>query len=102
MLYTRDDRLFRYASESFAGLRSAPRIWVGVGAWLFAEEPERVGLQLGALARRPPLGQSLFSWDSIRENEALHRALTGAPADETEQEAEPKEPADGAAEVESE
>ncbi|NNL86634.1 MAG: family 10 glycosylhydrolase [Myxococcales bacterium] len=121
MLYTRDDRLFRYASESFAGLRSAPRIWVGVGAWLFAEEPERVGLQLSALARRPPLGQSLFSWDSIRENDALHRALTGAPPEETEAlpeesaegddpeeptegsaEAQREEPADAAAEAESE
>ncbi len=81
MLYTRDDRLFRYASESFSGLRTAPRIWVGVGAWLFAEAPERVGMQLDALSRRPPLGQSLFSWDSIRADERLHRALTGAKAE---------------------
>ncbi len=78
MMYTLDDRLFRYAADEYAGVSASERIWVGVGAWLFARDPQRVHGQLAMVRRRPPLGESLFSWDSIRSSPELHAILTDA------------------------
>lgn len=65
MVYTKDDRLFRYQVEAFAKGPEAKRIWAGVGVWLFDKQPERARKQL-EIARGVELaGDALFSYDSI-------------------------------------
>jgi len=78
MLYSKDPRLVQYGTEHFAGLPYADRIWVGLGSWLFASEPERALAQLREVESRPPLGVALFSWDSIRQSDPLRNALAGS------------------------
>lgn len=78
MLYSKDDRLFGYAVDAFAGSPAADRIWVGLGSWLFARDPGRAVAQLGRVPA--PLGTALFSWDSIHAEPALRDALAQAVA----------------------
>ena len=78
MLYSKDPRLVKLPrAEHFAGLPYADRIWVGLGSWLFADEPQRAVAQLDEVESRPPLGVALFSWDSIRQSD---RSGTHSPA----------------------
>jgi uncharacterized lipoprotein YddW (UPF0748 family) len=79
MAYTRDDRLLRYQAEAFAGSPQGARIWLGLGTWLFAGEPERALRQLEIVARAGAAADALFSWDSIAEAPALRAALASAP-----------------------
>ncbi len=76
MIYTRDDRLFRYQVESFVGLPTGARIWPGVGVWLFAREPARANAQLKVVRASGAPGVVLFSYDSIAEAPALMAALS--------------------------
>jgi uncharacterized lipoprotein YddW (UPF0748 family) len=78
MSYTLDARLFRYQVEQFAGHPLGARIWVGLGAWLFARRPTGAVEQL-EIARRAS-GDVLFSWDSIADAPALRDALVEAAA----------------------
>ena len=82
MSYTVDDRLLRYQAESFAGLPIADRIWMGLGSWLFAREPERALAQIGIVRAAGVRGESLFSYDSIVEEPALLSALSVTPPDD--------------------
>ena len=75
MAYTRDDRLLRYQAEHFAGLPLADRIWVGLGTWLFASEPERAAAQIRVVQDAGIADVSLFSYDSIATEPALQDAL---------------------------
>jgi uncharacterized lipoprotein YddW (UPF0748 family) len=78
MAYTRDDRLLRYEAEGFAGLPIAGRIWLGLGTWLFAGEPQRALAQI-QLAHDAGLADvALFSYDSIASEPALLEALRAA------------------------
>jgi uncharacterized lipoprotein YddW (UPF0748 family) len=75
MAYTRDDRLLRYQAEHFAGLPLASRIWVGLGTWLFASEPERALAQIALVKQAGLVDLALFSYDSIATEPALLEAL---------------------------
>ncbi len=79
MVYTLDDRLFRYQVETFAGWPLADRLWPGVGVWLFDDDPERALRQLEILREQGFSGELLFSDDAIAESPALRRALASAP-----------------------
>jgi uncharacterized lipoprotein YddW (UPF0748 family) len=79
MAYTLDDRLLRYQAEAFAGSPLGPRIWVGLGTWLFAKSPEGALRQLAIAKRAGAPATALFSWDSIAEAPALRAALAAAP-----------------------
>jgi uncharacterized lipoprotein YddW (UPF0748 family) len=79
MLYSRDDRLVRYRVTELAGLAEAPRIWVGLGSWLFDDEPDGAAAQARLVEGRPPLGLAFFSWDSIHGSPGLRAALAGSP-----------------------
>jgi uncharacterized lipoprotein YddW (UPF0748 family) len=78
MLYSTDERLFGYQVAEYACIAEAPRIWVGLGSWLFAGDPARALAQARRIASHPPLGVAYFSWDSIAEAPALRDALAGA------------------------
>jgi uncharacterized lipoprotein YddW (UPF0748 family) len=81
MLYSKDDRLFRYQVDELAGLPEAGRIWVGLGSWLFAKEPARAVAQTRLVGARDALGVAFFSWDALRDEPGLRDALaTTAPA----------------------
>ncbi len=80
MLYATDERLFRYQVAGYAGIALAPRIWVGLGSWLFSDDPARALAQRRLVESHPPLGVALFSWDSIHEAPALRDALVASPA----------------------
>jgi uncharacterized lipoprotein YddW (UPF0748 family) len=82
MSYTRDDRLLRYQAEQFAGLPLAGRIWVGLGTWLFASQPEGALAQIELVREAGVRNIALFSYDSIVTAPALDRALRDASADE--------------------
>ena len=77
MVYTLDDRLFRYQLESFAGWRQADRIWPGFGVWLFDDRPARALEQLALLRGLGFTGEVLFSEDALAESPELMDALAG-------------------------
>jgi uncharacterized lipoprotein YddW (UPF0748 family) len=39
MAYTLDPRLFRYLAHELSAVGSPERVWIGLGAWLFAKRP---------------------------------------------------------------
>jgi len=65
MVYTLDDRLFRYQVEAFGRGADADRVWAGVGVWLFAKKPERALGQVAAARASGVAGDVLFSYDSL-------------------------------------
>jgi uncharacterized lipoprotein YddW (UPF0748 family) len=75
MAYTTDDRLLREMAESFTGLRGHERIWLGLGAWLFDEKPERAVAQRSMATEVGLRSQALFSYDAIAESPGLASAL---------------------------
>ena len=78
MAYTRDDRLLRYQAQEFAGSPVAARIWIGLGAWLFADEPTGALRQVEIARSAGAPADALFSWDSIADAPALRAALAAA------------------------
>ncbi len=80
MAYTLDDRLLRYLAHGYTGGVGGDRVWIGLGAWLFAERPERITAQLQLAGAAGPAGLALFSYDAIAESPALRAALVGEPA----------------------
>ena len=87
MIYTKDERLFRYQVESFTAGPRASRIWAGVGVWLFASDPDRALAQLRIARQAGSVGDALFSYDSIADAKApangisLLEALSRNPPD---------------------
>ncbi len=75
MAYTRDDRLLRYLGHEATGGLGGDRVWLGLGAWLFAKTPERARAQLDFARSLSPAGISLFSYDALRDAPALLSAL---------------------------
>jgi uncharacterized lipoprotein YddW (UPF0748 family) len=75
MIYTLDERLFRYQVESYAGSPIAHRIWAGVGVWLFSKRPERAADQIAIVRSSDLAGDVLFSYDAMAEPEAGARLL---------------------------
>jgi uncharacterized lipoprotein YddW (UPF0748 family) len=75
MAYTLDDRLLGYLADEFGGSSAGPRIWLGLGAWLFARSPERAVAQLRVAEGSGTGGTALFSWDSIADAPELRDAL---------------------------
>ncbi|MCP5058241.1 MAG: family 10 glycosylhydrolase [bacterium] len=80
MLYTRDATLLRHGVEALSGLGVRREIWVGLGSWLFANQPDQAMAQLERVEKVGGLGSALFSWDYIAAHPALLEALTPAPA----------------------
>ncbi len=78
MLYTRDAARFGYGVEALSALAAKRPLWVGVGVWLFREDPPGAIAQLARVAGEPQLGSVLFSWDALRENPELLSALATA------------------------
>ena len=75
MAYTLDDALLLNQLESFAGWPYADRVWPGLGAWLFDDDPRRAIGQLDALRGLGFGGEVLFSDDAIAQSPALLEAL---------------------------
>ena len=67
MIYTKDDRLFRYQVEAFAQGPRADRIWAGTGVWLFESDPARAARQLEIARQAGIAGDALFSYDAIAD-----------------------------------
>jgi uncharacterized lipoprotein YddW (UPF0748 family) len=81
MAYTRDDRLLRYVARSTTRGVAGERVWIGLGVWLFAREPERARAQWELVRRANPAGVSLFSYDAMAETRSLLATLTGEAND---------------------
>ena len=92
MIYTLDDRLFRYQVDSFASGPQHERIWMGTGTWLFAKQPERAAAQLATIREAGSAGEAIFSYDSLLESEALMATLTQPAAPPESPPAEPAQP----------
>ncbi len=75
MLYTKDDQLFREIVRAFAGEPNAARIWIGLGSWLFASEPQRALAQVKEVRAAGNAGHALFSYDALAEHPKLREAL---------------------------
>jgi len=75
MLYSRDDTLFRQEAHAYTGGIGGDAVWLGLGAWLFADAPGRALGQLEVARAAGPAGIALFSWDSIADAPALRDAL---------------------------
>jgi uncharacterized lipoprotein YddW (UPF0748 family) len=102
MVYTLDDRLFRYQVEHFATGADHQRIWPGIGVWLFTRRPQAALDQIRVARAAGARGDVLFSYDSIVDAAALHTALADAasPSDPAAQ-ADPgaPDPTTGAAAI---
>lgn len=79
MAYTTDDRLLRQMAKASIGGVGGERVWIGLGAWLFASDPARARIQRDAVVALHPAGVSLFSYDAIAETPALQNALAATP-----------------------
>ena len=75
MAYTRDDRLLRYMARASLGGVGGEKVWIGLGAWLFASEPARARAQLDFVRGLHPAGVALFSYDAISDAPALRAGL---------------------------
>jgi uncharacterized lipoprotein YddW (UPF0748 family) len=75
MAYTLDPRLFRYQARALSAVASPERVWIGLGAWLFAKRPEGAVAQLRAARDAGAGGDALFSWDAIADSSELRAAL---------------------------
>lgn len=75
MVYMHDERLFRYEVQSFASGPNADRIWMGMGSWLFASNPEGALRQIEIVRAAGSVGEALFSYDSLADAPALRAAL---------------------------
>jgi len=82
MIYTLDDRLFRYQVERFAHGPLAERILPGIGVWLYAKRPAGALEQIAIARRAGAIGDALFSYDAIADTPALFDALHEAAAAE--------------------
>ena len=84
MAYTLDQRLFRYQARELLAVANPERVWIGLGAWLYAKRPEGAVLQLRAAREAGAGGDALFSWDAIADGPELRAALVteaaGPPA----------------------
>ncbi len=91
MLYSRDDRLFRHEATAYTRGVGGRRIWIGLGSWLFARNPERAAAQR-AVVEDLGASLSLFSWDSISDAPPLRAALAAAPPQPAEDASDPPGP----------
>ena len=78
MVYTRDNRLFRYQVDSFGAGSYASRLWAGLGVWLFADSPAGAVAQVELAFGSGMAGDALFSYDAIADSPALYSALVEA------------------------
>jgi len=81
MAYTVDDRLLGYMAESFARVPEGDRVWLGLGVWIFARNPQRALAQIGIVRQAGAAGDAFFSWDAIADAPALRAALIQGAAD---------------------
>ncbi len=81
MAYTLDDDLLRHQAQTFAGLPTHDRIWIGLGSWLFRERPERALEQLQIVESAGTAAEVLFSYDAIADAPELRRRLIEVRAD---------------------
>jgi uncharacterized lipoprotein YddW (UPF0748 family) len=75
MAYTLDDELLRYMAEAFAAVPAGERTWLGLGVWLFAQNPAHALEQIRIARAAGAGGDALFSWDSIADAPQLRQAL---------------------------
>jgi uncharacterized lipoprotein YddW (UPF0748 family) len=84
MAYTLDARLFGYQARELSAVADPRRVWIGIGAWLYAKRPEGAVAQLRVARETDAGGDALFSWDAIADAPALRAALvaeaSGPPA----------------------
>jgi uncharacterized lipoprotein YddW (UPF0748 family) len=79
MAYTLDDHLLRLVARGALGGVGGERVWIGLGSWLFEDEPERARAQLDAVRAMQPPGVALFSYDAITQAPALRDRLAPTP-----------------------
>jgi len=76
MAYTRDDRLLRYQTRALRFGVGGERLWVGLGAWLVADDPARIAQQVALARAVQPAGVALFSYDALAAKPTALEALT--------------------------
>jgi uncharacterized lipoprotein YddW (UPF0748 family) len=85
MAYTLDPRLFGYQTRELSAVARPERVWIGLGAWLFAKRPEGAVAQLRTARDAGAGGDAIFSWDAIADSPELRAALvaeaSGPPAE---------------------
>lgn len=75
MLYSMDDTLLQHRIREFALAPQSTQIWVGLGSYLFAENPSRAVVQIKMVRDAKAAGYALFSWDSIADSPKLKSTL---------------------------
>jgi uncharacterized lipoprotein YddW (UPF0748 family) len=76
MAYTRDDRLLRYQTRALRFGVGGEKLWLGLGAWLVADDPPRIAKQVALAREVEPAGVALFSYDALAAKPAALEALT--------------------------
>jgi uncharacterized lipoprotein YddW (UPF0748 family) len=75
MSYTRDERLLRYQAHALRFGVGGENLWLGLGAWLVADEPGRIAKQVALVREVEPPGVALFSYDALAAKPAALEAL---------------------------
>jgi uncharacterized lipoprotein YddW (UPF0748 family) len=76
MAYTRDERLLRYESRALHFGVGGDKLWLGLGAWLVADDPARLAAQVALARAVEPPGIALFSYDALVAKPAALEALS--------------------------
>ena len=77
MAYTRDERLLRYESHALRHGVGGDKLWLGLGAWLVADDPARLAGQVALARAVAPPGIALFSYDALVAKPAALESLSG-------------------------
>lgn len=89
MIYTLDDRLFRYQAEHFGAGARRERIWAGLGVWLFARDPARATAQLSLANTAGLANAALFSYDAMKEPDGADLFAAFRLANESDEAVDP-------------
>jgi uncharacterized lipoprotein YddW (UPF0748 family) len=79
MAYSRDDRLLRQIAHGLRGGVGGDRVWIGLGAWLFVAEPDRIARQIAIGREVQPAGLALFSYDALADSPSALATLRAEP-----------------------
>jgi len=76
MAYTRDERLLRYESRALHFGVGGDKLWLGLGAWLVADDPAQLAKQIELARSLQPPGIALFSYDALVAKPAALESLS--------------------------
>lgn len=86
MIYSRDRRLVRHLSRQAVAVQGGSRVYIGLGAYLLVNSPDKLRAQLAIVRNFRPDGIVLFSYDAMLKRRSMFSMLNEPVADEKKRE----------------